>query len=85
MAKVKIFNKTKQLLNLICYDKDTKKEINLPLVSKGCIAIDSMQMHPYLGDLRKSGKIDIERPVPEKIVEKIKKEYKKRDKDKDKD
>ena len=75
MAKVKIFNNTKQLINLNVRSMDGTKEIMVPLVARGCAAIDSSQETPDIAIKRKKGMIRVERaPEPAPVVKEDKPE-----------
>lgn len=71
MSKVKLYNLTKQLINLNVLDLEGDKEIMVPLVGKGCVAIDSIQETKDIAIKRKKGMIKLERaPEPVKEVHK---------------
>ncbi len=81
MSKVKIYNMTKQLINLNVLSLDGEKEVMVPLVAKGCKAIDSSQETKDISIKRKAGMIKLERvsdPVP-KAIKDVKSPVKEKD------
>lgn len=83
-AKVKIYNLTKQLLNIILIDKNGK-ESTTALVAKGCVGTTDDKLTNDVARLRKLGLIKMEMSVPvvpqatkekEKIKKSEKTEYK---------